>query len=283
MKKWLILAAALLLAFAAGIKYQQRKASFESAGFHAAQPAPDGAPLPVPAPLPAGATLYSIPENFSAEISRSGAPSTYGALPTIKNKLYESGPCKGGSLNEIFSAHGRIWGYLAPYGSFSNTDNEDTYELLGKYLSCVGLARRDPSFCNYLPGESRGGRTDVPLLKSPNYKCGQYYLGVSSAAGAAGGCPTGQEALCSAYLSKSEASCSALLAKLGSSYCAYLAKAQKRAGGYAGYSPEEVKAVFKKAEEEKAEAERRRKENEKITEEINTRVRKMMGKTDAPK
>ncbi len=289
MKKWLILAAALLLAFAAGIKYQQRKAFFGNPGFPSALPETGGAPLPAiaqppgPATLPGGATFYSIPGDLASVPSKSAAPSTYGALLTIKNKLYDGGPCKGGSLNEIFSAHGRIWGYLAPYGSFTGADNEETYDLLARYLSCAALARRDPSFCNYLPGESRGGRTDVPLLKSPNYKCSQYFLDASSKAVSAGGCPADRNALCSAYLSRSEASCSALLTKLESSYCGFLAKAQKRAGGYAGFSPEEVKAALKKKEDDKAEAERRRLENEKITEEINQRVRKLMGKTGAPK
>ena len=239
MKKWLVLVAALLLAIAGGLKILRHKTVSENAGLPSAQPPPDAAPLP-------GGQPYAIPAEFYSVPPRSGAPSTYGALPTIKNKLYDSGPCQGGSMNEIFSAHGRIWGYLATYGSFRSADNTETYDLLGRYLACVGLARGDQSFCNYLPGESSGGRAGISRAGSPNDKCMGYYLSISTRSGPVEGCPEDYRGLCSAFLSKSEASCSALLTKAGTSYCAYLAKAQKRAGGYAGYSPEELKALFKK-------------------------------------
>lgn len=275
MKKWLVLVAALLLAIAGGLKILRHKTIAEDAGFPTAQPPPDAALLP-------GGTQYSIPAEFSSVPPRSGAPSTYGALPSIKNKLYDSGPCRGGSLNEIFSAHGRIWGYLSRYGAFQNDDNTKMYDLLGSYLACVGLANRTTSFCDYLPGESRGGMATVPREGSPNDKCMGYYLRVSTWSGPAEGCPKEPRGLCSAFTTKSEASCSALLAKTGSTYCAYLAKAQKRAGGYAGFSPEELKAVFQKQEEDKAALEKQRLENERITEEINKRARQMMGKQAAP-
>ncbi|MDP2866915.1 MAG: hypothetical protein Q8O90_11795, partial [Elusimicrobiota bacterium] len=232
MKKWPVLVAALLLAIAGGLKLLGHKTSPEGAGSPPGQEPAGVSP-------PGAGTQYYIPGEFSAVPPRSGAPSTYGALPTIKNKLYDSGPCKGGSLNEIFSAHGRIWGYLAPYGAFLNADNTEMYDLLGRYLACAGLANRNPSFCDYLPGESRGGMAVVSRAGSPNDKCLGYYQSVSTSSGPAEACPGDQRGLCSAFISKSEASCSALLAKAGSSYCAYLAKAQKRAGGYAGFSPEE--------------------------------------------
>lgn len=269
MKKWLVLAAVLLLAIAGGVRFLWDKDSGR-AGFPSAQ-------LPVEVSLPGGATQYYIPAEFSSVPSRSGAPSTYGALPTIKNKIYDSGPCEGGSLNAIFSAHGRIWGYQAPYGSFLSADNEDTYDLLGRYLSCAGLARGTPSFCDYLPGEGGSEKLKVDLPSSPNYKCREYYRKAAEA-GSAGDCPEDYRGLCSAFLSRTEESCSAILAKLGASYCVYLAKAQKRAGGYAGFSPEELKAEFERQEEEKAAAEEQRQEKERATEEINKRVRKLMGK-----
>ncbi|MBI4352225.1 MAG: hypothetical protein HY550_12385 [Elusimicrobia bacterium] len=274
MKKWLILSAALLLALAGAVKLS-RHGSYGSSGSTPGQPAAPGAPAPD------GDTRYSIPEEFSAVPARSGARSSYGALPTIKNKSYDKGPCKGGSLNEIFSAHGRVWGYLSAYGSFLEEHNAATYDLLARYLSCVGLARGDPAFCDYLPGESRGGRAVITREGSPNYLCGQYYRSVSSLTAAGGACPEGLGGLCSAFSAKSEASCSALLSKTGSAYCGYLAKAQKRAGGYAGFSPEEVKAAIGKEEEDKAEAERLRRENERITEEVNARVRKLLGRRES--
>jgi len=364
MKKWLILSGALLLAFAGGLKFQQYRASFSNeAGVIPGLPARTD-------PLPGGSTLYYIPSDFSTVPTHTGAPSTYGALPAIKEKRYDTGSCKGGSLNEILSSHGRIWGYLSRYGAFESAENVDTYDKLGRYLACVGLARRDPAYCDYLPAESRGGEFKVDFFASPNFKCREYYMNVSFPGFAAGrdtaeascriiqtggnaiigpeipgdefcaaaskgmeglcgalteyipakldekcrralpakksdcgsdrvcslrlavygamkadsaeSCPEDHRALCSAFLSRTEASCSALLADLGTSYCGYLAKAQKRAGGYAGYSPQEVKAAFKKEEETKAWAEKQRLETQKITEEVNQRARKIMGTPEKP-
>ena len=274
MKKWLILAAALLLTFAAGVKYQRHQASFENAGLSSAPP-------PDLVSLPDGGKVYAIPAAYSAAPAK--PPATYGALPTIKEKAFDIGPCRGGSLNEIFSAHGRIWGDLARHGSFRNTESDVVYNLVGKYLACVGLARGTRAFCDYLPSGSRGEKGDLQRSNSPNYKCRELYADAEGRAGSAAGCTAESRFLCDAFLSKSEASCSATLAKLGASYCAYLAEAKKRAGGYAGFSPEEIQASFKKDEEEKTAAEKLRLENEKITEDINKRVRKMMGKPDAPR
>ncbi len=358
--KWLILAAALLLASAGALKFLRHKAALDKAALLAGQPAQQGGPLP------GGNTQYYIPAEFSAVPTRAGAPSNYGALPTVKQESYNSGPCKGGSLNEILSSHGRIWGDMAPYGSFQSADTADVYDLMGRYLSCVGLARGDPAFCDYLPGAGRAGKLEVDRFSSPNYKCREYYMNVSfpgfsagrdkadascrilqtggnsiigpqipgedfcaaaasgmegmcgalsgfipkemsgkcrrvlpagrsdcgadqvcssrlaiygaMKSGDAGACPEDYRGLCSAFLSRTEASCSAMLAKLGASYCGYLAKAQKRAGGYAGFSPEEVSEALKKDAEEKTAAERHRLENKKITEDINKRVRKLLGK-----
>lgn len=272
MKKWPILAAALLLAFAGAFKVLRHNAG-------SAAPSPAQQDL---VSLPNGEKLYVIPGEFSAVPARTAPPTTYGALPTIKDKAYDTGPCKGGSLNEIFSAHGRIWGELARHGSFRNTETAEVYDLLGRYLACMGLARGEPAFCDYLPAGSLGEKAEARRSNSPNYKCREFYANAVTKAGSAEGCPADYGALCSAFVSRSEASCSALLAKLGSSYCACLADAQKRAGGYAGYSPEELQAAFKRDEAVKAAEERLRLENAKITEEINQRVRKLMGKQAAP-
>lgn len=275
MKKWPVLAAALLLAAAGALQLLRHKTQ--------ATFGPASAPPPQElVTLPGGGKLYAIPGEFSAVPAGTAAPATYGALPTIKDKIYDQGPCKGGSLNEILTSHGRIWGELARHGAFLNNETEDIYDLSGSYLACVGLARRAPAFCDYLPAGSRGEKGGEKRSNSPNYKCKELYSSVEAKAGSAEGCPGGQGALCSAFASRSEASCSALLAKLGASYCSSLAAAQKRTRGYAGFSPEELRAAFQKDEDRKTAEARLRLENEKITEEINQRVRKLMGKPAAP-
>lgn len=270
MKKWPVLAAALLLAAAGALQLLRHKTQTTSG--------PASAPPQELVSLPGGGQPYAIPGEFSAVPARAAAPATYGALPTIKDKIYDKGPCKGGSLNEILTSHGRIWGEQARHGAFLNTETEEIYGLAGGYLACVGLARRAPAFCDYLPAGGRGEKGGEKSSNSPNYKCRELYSDIEAKAGSAEGCQGEQGALCSAFASRSEASCSALLAKLGASYCSHLAAAQKRTRGYAGFSPEELRAVFKQDEDRKAAEARLRLENEKITEEINQRVRKLMGK-----
>lgn len=359
MKKWQVLLAALLLAFAGGYRLlQQRRAAGQGA-------LPPVHVLPGGQALPEDTTQYYIPEEFLSVPPRSGAPSTYGALPTIKNEIYDRGLCKGGSLNEILSSHGRLWGYEARYGAFRPAESEAVYDLLGRYLACVGLARRTPTYCDYLPGQS-GGSVELGRFETPNYRCREYYTDVSFAgfaagrdksevpcrllltgknfsegrqlpggdfcgaaatgmenvcskfsasvtkqelaqcrrllpadkddcgsdkpclsrlavykamkSGEAGACPEDHRGLCGAFISNSEASCSVILVGLGAAYCDYLAGAQKRAHGYAGYSPEELKEVFRREAEYKAALERQEAEGKKATEEINRRARQMLGK-----
>jgi hypothetical protein len=296
---------------------------------------------------------------------RSGPPATYGPLQSIGLEACSTGPCPGGSVNEMLSAHGRIWGYIGNYRSFEDADTVETYRLLSSYLACVGLSRGDPAFCDYLPAAGSDSKGTVPLSKSPNYQCRKEYAEVSLPSYAAGvdkkeescrtflalgdvglgaeltekefcsaaaaglgnvcgglakfvpkgkeaacrrvfpaspsdcgsadcvarlrtyeamkarsaeACPQGRSELCAAYLAKSDASCSAILAKLGATYCAALAKATKRANGYPGYSPDEVKAAVKEQENRRALEDAQRRENERIIKEHNAKIKQLIGK-----
>lgn len=358
-RKWAILAAALLLAAGTFVRVRQQRRAEEASRLQPAQVLPAGQPLP------ADTTRYYIPEEFMAVPPRTGAPDGYGALPTIKNPIYDRGPCKGGSLNDILSSHGRTWGYDARHGAFRPEETDEIYDLAARYLACVGLAQRSPSYCDYLPAE-RGSIRDLDYSQTPNYRCREYYMGVSMPGYAAGretsmdacaifltsselsagrrlssadlcsaasrgiaavcpkfapaisgeelrqcralfpgseadcgpdracryrldvaramkagdpaACPEKARGLCGAFLSRSEAGCSLLLVNLSNAYCRSLASAQKRAGGYAGYTPDEVAAAIKQEAAAKAAEEAQRKEQRRVEEELNKRVRQMMGK-----
>lgn len=180
MKKWQVLAAALLLALGAGFRLLQQRKSAGQAALPPVHVLPDGQALPE------DTTQYYVPEEFLSVPPRSGAPVTYGALPTIKNEIYDRGLCKGGSLNEILSSHGRVWGYEAQHGAFRAHETEEMYALVGRYLACVGLARRTPSYCDYLPGLDSGGSRKMDRFETPNYRCQEYYMDVAFHGFAAG-------------------------------------------------------------------------------------------------
>ncbi|OGR77152.1 MAG: hypothetical protein A2X32_07680 [Elusimicrobia bacterium GWC2_64_44] len=360
MKKWQVLLAALLLASGVSFRVlQQRRASGQAE-------LPPVHVLPGGQVLPEDTTQYYVPEEFLSVPPRSGAPTAYGALPTIKNGVYDRGLCQGGSLNEILSSHGRLWGYTARHASFRPAETEKMYGVLGRYLSCVGLARRSPSYCDYLPGLDSGASVKLDRFGTPNARCREFYTDVSfpgfaagreksdepcrlvlagsnlsegrrvpgrefceaaaagqeglcdkfapsisreelaqcrrflparkddcgsdgeclsrlavyeaMKAGDAAACPEDYRGQCGAFLSGSEASCSVLLVKLGADYCEYLAGAQKRARGYAGLSPEELKEALANDAEAKVLAAREEAESKKVTEELNKRVRRMMGR-----
>ena len=101
-------------------------------------------------------------------------------------------------------------------------------------------------------------------------------------AGDAAACGEKDAELCGAFLSGSEASCSVLLVRLGKAYCDHLASAQKRAKGYAGLTPEEAAEAIRAEAVERAQEEARQAEIRRITEEVNGRVRKMMGRPEEP-
>jgi hypothetical protein len=361
MKKWQVLAAVLLLALAGGLRLLRERPSNEP-GLPPVQVLLSGQALPE------DTTRYYIPEEFLAVPPRTGRPAGHGPLPVIKNEAYDRGLCKGGSLNEILSSHGRVWGYGARHGSFREKESLEIYGLLAQYLACVGLARRAPEFCDYLPGENDAA--GVGFYESPNYDCRDRYMNVSFAGFAAGrekseeacailltsrnlaegprvrsaefcaaaakgmeavcpalaaslgakraaecrralpagdsdcgsdgecrarlaayramkagdgaACQEKDRELCGAFLSGSEASCSVLLVRLGKAYCDYLASAQKRAKGYAGLTTEEAAEAIRAEAAEKVLEEARRVEIKRITDEVNSRARKMMGRPEEP-
>lgn len=363
MKKWQVLAAALLFALAGGLKLLQHR---RAAGQRELPPVHV---LPGGQLLPEDTTQYYIPEEFLAVPPKSGAPDTYGALPTIKNEIYGRGPCPGGSLNEILSSHGRTWGYEARHAAFRGEESLEVYGLLERYLACVALSRRSPGYCDYLPGQSRGGDLKIGRFESPNYKCRENYMNVSFPAYAAGrekseaacrmllsgqsmtegkqvsgqdfcaaaakgmenicgsfsssldgdlmgecrrflpssradcgsdrtcldrlaiygamksgnaaSCPADYRGLCGAFLAEKEGACSVILVRLETVYCDYLAKANKKAHGYAGYSPEEAKEAIRLEAEARADKERNETEARRLTEEVNRRARQMLGKQGA--
>jgi hypothetical protein len=359
MKKWQVLAAVLLLALAGGIRLLRERPSGE-------QRLPPVQVLMSGQALPEDTTHYYIPEEFLAVPPKTGHPASYGPLPVIKNAAYDRGLCRGGSLNDMLTSHGRVWGYEARHGSFREKESMDVYNQLAGYLACVGLAHRAPEFCDYLPGENNGA--GVGIFESPNYACRERYMNISfpgfaagreksedacsilltgrnlagtprmqssdfcaaaakgmeavcpafspaygpkaeeqcrrflpgadgdcgsdeacrsrlavykaMKAGVAADCPEKDRGLCGAFLSKSEATCSVLLVNLGTSYCGYLSSAQKRAKGYAGMTAEEVAEAVRAEAEERVREKARRAESDRITEEVNKRVRRMMGKPD---
>jgi hypothetical protein len=346
MKKAAVLCGVLLLAAAIAISLLQRRSVPKDIS---TAPAPQ---------------QYTPLNDIAAVPRRSGPPATYGPLPTVGLDACAKGVCNGGSVNDILSGHGRIWGYVGNYRSFEDADTRETYRLLSSYLACVGLSRGDAAFCDYLPS-GNDAKGPVPLAKSPNYLCRRDYAEVSFAGYASGAdknlescrvflsggevslggevkpldfcsaasgglgnvcsglsrfvpkgreadclrafpakasdcssadcaarlqlfqamktrsadaCPAGERELCSAYLSKSDAACSAILARLGSFYCEALARATKKANGYPGYSPDEVKAAIKEQERLRAIEDSQHRENERIIEENNRKIKKMIGR-----
>lgn len=360
MKKWQVLAAVLLLAVVGGMRLLHERASEPGTGLPGFKMLPEGVPLP------ADTTQYYIPEEFLAVPPRTGAPVSYGPLPTIKNEAYDRGLCDGGSLNDILSAHGRIWGVSARHAAFDSKETQKTYGLLGDYLGCVALSRSEPFFCDYLPGESAVQK--IGPMDSPNYACRENFArmsflafmagrtksdlgcrlllhegrmpdggpvplekvcGAAAAgmekfcsslsgsldgkgmteclrfapasekdcggdgecldklavyralkAGNASACPENSRGACEAILGGSEAGCAVTLVRLGTEYCADLRALNKKTGGFPGLSPEETKAAIAEQARLRAEEEARSKEARRIEDDINKRVRRMLGRED---
>jgi hypothetical protein len=90
-------------------------------------------------------------------------------------------------------------------------------------------------------------------------------------------CPPEYKPHCAALAQKSQVPCVDILTNMSRMYCSYYKDLLKSGGGYAGLTPEEVAEELRQAAEKKAEADRQRKEAEKITKDVNTKVKKMMG------
>lgn len=93
-----------------------------------------------------------------------------------------------------------------------------------------------------------------------------------------GKCPAAYAPHCGALAEKSQVPCVEVLMDMSRKYCGYYKDLVKAGGGYAGVTAEEVKEDLRLKAEKKAEEERQRKQDESTTKDINTRVKKMMGK-----
>jgi hypothetical protein len=102
-------------------------------------------------------------------------------------------------------------------------------------------------------------------------------------------CPDAYKAACKAYLSKSVKPCDKLASNLSKTYCNFLKRVNKASGNYPGMNDEEIKQLSDQLEEEAGEErklkekerlveDQRKKESEKITKEINAKVKKLLGK-----
>ncbi len=102
------------------------------------------------------------------------------------------------------------------------------------------------------------------------------WVGITS--GSPAKCPDAYKPNCAALAQKSPGPCASILADMSKKYCGYYKDLVKHGGGYAGATPEEVKASLEAAAAKKKEEERLRKQEEAATKQINEKVRKLMGK-----
>jgi len=97
------------------------------------------------------------------------------------------------------------------------------------------------------------------------------YAALKSGNGAA--CPKGTDAHCKALIERSVEPCDKVLQDMSQFYCATVAKVKKATGGYIGLSKDELKLELAKLKAQKTEADDMKKEQNKIMEEVNKRVR----------
>lgn len=91
-------------------------------------------------------------------------------------------------------------------------------------------------------------------------------------------CPAEYKAQCQALSGRSTASCEKILPEMSKFYCASMERAKKARGGYVGMSKEAVAEDIQKKKQEKAEAERIKKEQDQIQLEVNKRVKEVLKK-----
>jgi len=83
---------------------------------------------------------------------------------------------------------------------------------------------------------------------------------------------------CAAFITRSADSCESIVKDMSKTYCAAVERVQKRSGGFIGMSKDEMQARIAQVKLEKAAEELRKKEEEKTQQEINKKVKKLLGK-----
>ncbi|OGS07507.1 MAG: hypothetical protein A2270_09585 [Elusimicrobia bacterium RIFOXYA12_FULL_51_18] len=164
MKKWGILLLVVLGGLLLGLQYFINKG--EKKLVMQSGPTSTGQPLGVA--LPPATTGYIVSElsnNAGAEVGAGDYNNL--VLPNVPTAY--KGACPGGSLADIVSSHGKIWGYFVPKSviAFGFKENETIYNFIGDYVGCVAAARSDVSLCEILPAEAEG----LILNVSPAFYC----------------------------------------------------------------------------------------------------------------
>ncbi len=93
--------------------------------------------------------------------------------------------------------------------------------------------------------------------------------------GNASECPAAKAAFCEAVITKSPSGCETIVKDMSKYYCRVIARGMKVTNGRLGMSPDEIKADIAKVEEDKKYKETQKKEVDKITEELNKRIKDM--------
>lgn len=151
--------------------------------------------------------------------------------------------------------------------------------------SASGLENVCSGIQKYLPGDfMEKCLTVFPAKKSDCHgdaEClNRMVVYAAMKAGKSAACPKEDSALCAAYLNKSPSSCSGLLNTVGSAYCSMLSAANKRTGGYAGYTPQELKAALLADAEKKKQEQQAELEMKALQVEVNKRAKELMKKTE---
>jgi len=161
MKKWGILLLVVLGGLLLGLQYFIRKGEKKIV----MQPMPVSTEQPLGVALPPATTGY----NTTPELAYNAGAGDYNnlVLPNVPSTY--KGACSGGSLTDIVSSHGEVWGYFTPksFISFEFKENETMYNFIGDYVGCLAAARSDVSLCETLPAEGVG----IDLNFSPSFYC----------------------------------------------------------------------------------------------------------------
>ncbi|MCG2726371.1 MAG: hypothetical protein L6420_09015 [Elusimicrobia bacterium] len=137
MNKWLILIIVVILAFLAALQIMQRKYyGHEKQTAQKAYVEPAGVSLPPDATDHIEALDAMTRDLTGLEDSDS---------PGLKNT---KGVCKEGSLRDIMSSYGKIWGDADIGENYFLREDSEMYKLISSYFSCQAASSGDMRLCN---------------------------------------------------------------------------------------------------------------------------------------
>ena len=141
-----------------------------------------------------------------------------------------------------------------------------------------GMERADSFLAEHMPSMAPGQFMKASLSCSGSGCLPSFKMYNAVKKGSSDACPRPSDGYCEALITKTPASCDKIVQEMSEEYCSSVARVNKITGGYIGMTQAEMETDIAQQKLKKEEAERQKKENEKIQAAVDKQAKILLNK-----